>query len=131
MQRAIRNISISDPSEATRSGVDPSIVWNNQRIRMLRTNLHHMLRAAGSKEVRSRCGLEGTAAGRERDKPDASRSEPFRPRGEDDDVEERVANSARRRKAAKEAVLCARDTVLRQNQKVRTAVAVGLGCVRG
>ena len=75
--------------------------------------------------------MEGTAAGRGRDKPDASRSEPYRPRGEDDDVEERAANSARRRKAAKEAVLCACDTVLRQNQKVRAAVAVGLGWVRG
>ena len=48
-----------------------------------------MVRAAESKEVRSRCGLEGTAAGRWRDKPDASGSEPYRTRGEDDDVEEK------------------------------------------
>lgn len=120
MERAIRNISVCDPSEAARPGVDPFTVWNNQRTRMLRTNLYNLLRAAGSREVRSRCGLDGTAAARRRERRSAVVSESCRSRGgEGDDVEERAADSTRRRQAAKEAVLLARDTVLRQNQKAR------------
>eukprot|EP00904_Undaria_pinnatifida_P002310 jgi/Undpi1/1207/HiC_scaffold_106.g14121.m1 len=42
-------------------------------------------------------------------------------------LKKRAANSARRRKAAKEAVLCARDTVLRQNQKMHEPNVAGPG----
>ena len=122
MERAIINMSVSDPSEATRAGVDPFTVWNNQRTRMLRANVYNLLRAAGSREIRSRCvlaGNDGTAAAKGRGRQSATESGPYKRRGEDEDLEERAADSARRKKAAKEAVHRARDTVLSQNQKAR------------
>lgn len=128
MEKAIMNISVSDPSEAMRAGVDPVTVWNNQRTRILRSNIYNFLRAAGSREIRSRCGLtrnDGTAAApKGRERQPAVESVPYRPRDEDEDVEERAADSARKKKAAKEAVHRARDTVLSQNQKARAKLVV-------
>lgn len=128
MERAIINMSVSDPSEATRAGVDPFTVWNNQRTRMLRSNIYNLLRAAGSREIRSRCGLarnDGTAAtAKGRERQPAVESGPYRPRDEDEEIEERAADSARRKKAAKEAAHRARNTVLGQNQKARTGLLV-------
>lgn len=123
MENAIRNMSVSDPSKATRAGVDPFTIWNNQRTRLLRANINNLHRAAGSREIRSRCGLATTTdRARGCGRPlgiEESGPYSYRPRGEEEDVEERAADSARRRKAAKEAVHSARDTVLRQNQKVK------------
>ena len=122
------HISVSEPSEAKRAGVDPFTVWNNQRTRMLRSNIYNILRAAGSREVRSRCGLtrnDGTAASAKgRERQPAAESGPYRARDEDEEVEERAADSARRKITAKEAVHRARDTVLNQNQKARAKLVV-------
>lgn len=125
VEKAFEQRSICSSSEAIRVGVDPFTAWTDQRARTLRRNLYNLLRAAGPREIMSRCGLVtddrvvGRGGARKKNASGQGKSR-------EDDIEEGVeekraeknAGSLRRRKAANEAVRSARDAVLKQNQKV-------------
>lgn len=122
-EAAIRYHSVVDPSRARQAGVDPFLVWTHQRSRKLRTNLFNMLRAAGPKEIRNRCGLtvEGGA-------PGGSRRGEIRPLERSANREDSAESSIdsrksvifRRTKRAKESVRAAREAVLKQHDNVRS-----------
>lgn len=122
-ERAVQDRSVSDPSEATRAGVNPSTVWADQRARTLRTNLYNLLRAAGPREVRSRCrsedaaGGEGAARGAR-----GRRTVGGRGVNREDEMNKRAEDNALgsdfRKNRAHETMRAARAAVLKQNQKV-------------
>lgn len=122
-ETAIQDRSVSNPSEATRAGVNPVTVWTDQRARTLRTNLYNLLRAAGPREIRSRCRPEDVAGGGSAERGARGRR-PVRGRGvnREDGIHQRAedkkSSSDLRKNRTHETVQAARASVLKQNQKV-------------
>lgn len=134
VETAIQGISISDPLEVTRAGVDPFTVWTDQRARMLRTNLYNLLRAAGPTEIRSRCGLpaaDAMAGGERRGRRTAAGHRTSRKAVQEERAQDRKAGIIWRKKAATEVMRTARHAVLLQNQKVGSIYIGVLGMKLG